>query len=334
MPFALQSIVIKDEWEDDGGMICDFRFVSEWDTTLMFMTAFASDQDFLQIFLSKTPDASEYYSIDAVYRSKLETDLGETDLQVNYTVNGKRHASIIENKIDAQETINQHGRYILRAEKGKERGEYSDYFLFILSPQKYRELNNEAKKYEYFVSYEECLVYFEEKNDLFSQFCSQQLKDAFTSTKIKNETKVNQVAVDSLRKYEAYLKNHYPKLQFGNNTKSGKVNGWWVKINVPLRGAVIHHKTDMGFVDLSIAHGAEKLSRFQSIERWLHESGHKSITVVQTQKSATFRINVPVIHMWEPYESWNMEDFKKCLDAEMELSQIADMFSAIRDIFE
>ena len=122
MPFALQSIVIKDEWEDDGGMICDFRFVSEWDTTLMFMTAFASDQDFLQIFLSKTPDASEYYSIDAVYRSKLETDLGETDLQVNYTVNGKRHAIIIENKIDAQETINQHGRYILRAEKGKERG--------------------------------------------------------------------------------------------------------------------------------------------------------------------------------------------------------------------
>ena len=165
-------------------MICDFRFISEWDTTLMFMTAFASDQDFLEVFLSKTSDASKPYLIKTVYRSKLETDLGETDLQVNYVAEGKTH------------------------------------------------------------------------------------------------------------------------------------------------------KTDMGFVDLSIAHGAEKLSRFQSVEKWLHESGHTSITVVQTQKSATFRINVPEIHMWEPFESWDLENLNKCLEAEMELSQIADMFSAIRDIFE
>ena len=256
-------------------MICDFRIISEWDTTLMFMTAFASDPVFLSLFLSKTTDASKSYEIETVFRSKLETGLGETDLQVDYKVNGEVHALIIENKIDAQETTRQYERYLLRAEKGKEREEYSEYFIFMLSPLKYRELNEEAQKYNHFVSYEECQAYFRKKEDLLSSFCYQQLELAFASTKIKNETKVNPIAVDSLRKYEAYLKKHYPKLQFSNNTKSGKVNGWWVKINVPLRGAVIHHKTDMGFVDLSIAHGAEKLSRFQSIERWLHESGHR-----------------------------------------------------------
>ena len=312
----------------------DFRVISEWDTTLMFMTVFASDPCFLSIFLSKTGDASKPYLIEAVYRSKFETGLGETDLQVNYSIDGKVHALIIENKIDAQETIRQYERYVQRAEKGKERGDYSDYFIFMLSPQKYRELNNEAKKYDNFVSYEECQSYFLKKDDLLSRFCYQQLELAFVSTKIKNETKVNRVAVDSLRKYEEYLKKNYPKLQLGNDTKSGKVNGWWVKINVPLRGAVIYHKTDLGVVDLSIANGAEKLSRFLSVEKWLHESGYEKIIVVQTQKSATFRINVPEIHMWEPYESWNLADFKECLDAEMELSEIADMFSAIRDMFE
>ena len=89
----------------------------------------------------------------------------------------------------------------------------------------------------------------------------------------------------------------------------------------------------MGVVDLSIANGAEKINRFLSVEKWLHESGHEKVMVVQTQKSATFRISVPEIHMWEPYESWNLDDFRKCLDAEMELSELADMFSVIREMF-
>lgn len=61
-------------------MNCSFRIVSEWDTTMMFMSALSSDEGFLRIFLEKTPDAGADYTIKTVYRSKLENNLGETDL--------------------------------------------------------------------------------------------------------------------------------------------------------------------------------------------------------------------------------------------------------------
>ena len=315
-------------------MNCDFRIISEWDTTMMFMAALSSDPDFLQLFLSKTPDVNAFYTIETVYRSKLESGLGETDLQVIYKTANETHAILIENKIDASETTRQYERYVLRAQKGQERNEYSKFFVFLLSPQKYRETNKEAQKYDYFLSYEECLEYFGNREDLFSNYCRQGLALSVGTVKHKNDTNVNVVAVDSLRKYEQYVKAHYPKLDFKNNTKSGKVNGWWVKMGVSLSGASIHHKTGDGVVDLSIANGAEKFNRFVSVEKWLHDSGHNDVMVVKTQKSATFRINVPVIHMWEPFEGWNYENLNKCLDAAMELTELADMFAVVKEAFQ
>lgn len=315
-------------------MDCDFRIISEWDTTMMFMAALSSDPDFLRLFLSKTPDANVSYTIETVYRSKLESGLGETDLQVVYKTGNETHAILVENKIDASETTRQYDRYILRAKKGQERNEYSKFFVFLLSPQRYRETNNEAQKYDYFLSYEECLEYFVRREDLFSKYCRQGLTLSLDTVKHKNDTNVNPVAVDSLRKYEQYLKTHYPKLDFKNNTKSGKVNGWWVRMGVSLSGASIHHKTGDGVVDLSIANGAERFSLFVSVEKWLHDSGHNDIIVVKTQKSATFRINVPVIQMGEPFESWNYEDLDKCLDAAMELTELADVFAIVKDVFQ
>lgn len=122
----------------------------------MFMSALSSDEGFLRIFLEKTPDAGADYTIKTVYRSKLENNLGETDLQVVYEAAGETHTILIENKIDATETAMQCERYRLRAQKGLERGEYSDYFSSLCFVQKYRTQNKGARKYDYSVSYEEC----------------------------------------------------------------------------------------------------------------------------------------------------------------------------------
>lgn len=320
-------------------MNCSFRVVSEWDTTTMFMSAFTSNPVFLSLFLLKTIDAGKEYSIETVFRSKLETGLGETDLQVNYIVNpGKTdeetHAILIENKIDALETDNQYARYVLRAEKGVERGEFSSYSIFILCPEQYRNRNSEASKYPCFVSYEDCINYFEKKGDSFSSYCSLLLHDAISTAKHKNDTKIDPVAVNSLRSYKKYAEEHYPALTIKNNTKSGKVNGWWVKIGVSLKNASITHKTAAGAVDLSIWHSASKYNQFKVVEKWLNDSGYKNIKAVRTQNSSTFRIKVPQIDMSKPFDSWVKEDLNACLDAVVELVELADMFEAIRVLYE
>ena len=44
-------------------MNCNFRVVSEWDTTTMFMSALTSDPEFFRLFLEKSNDLeSEKFS--------------------------------------------------------------------------------------------------------------------------------------------------------------------------------------------------------------------------------------------------------------------------------
>ena len=142
-------------------------------------------------------------------------------MQVNYTINqGKdneeTHAVLIENKIDAPETDNQYTKYVHRAEKGVERGEFSSYSIAILCPEQYRTKNKEALKYPCFVSYEECMDYFEKKKDLFSSYCLQLLEISVSTAKQKNDTKVDPVAVNSLRSYKKYAEEYNPNLTIKN----------------------------------------------------------------------------------------------------------------------
>ena len=105
-------------------------------------------------------------------------------------------------------------------------------------------------------------------------------------------------------------------------------------MGVSLSGALIWHKTEMEVMDLTITNGAEKFSRFMTLEKWLHDSGHERVNIVKTAKSVSLRIRVPIIRMYEPFESWNMEDLDECLQAAVELTELADMFAVVKDIFE
>lgn len=126
--------------------ICKYRNVSERDMDLLFMEAFATDPGFSKLFLSKTPYADLTFSILHAERSKVDNGLGESDLTVIYDIDGKRHALLIEDKIDAVAMPDQHGRYLKRGEKGVAAGEYDSFDVFIVCPDKYRSSNEEAAK--------------------------------------------------------------------------------------------------------------------------------------------------------------------------------------------
>jgi len=299
---------------------------------LLFMEAFVTDPGFFKIFISKTEDDSSNCSIIHVERSKIDHGLGESDITILYKSDDSIKAILIEDKIDAIAMPEQHARYHLRGKKGIENKEYSQYFVFILCPEHYREINEEAAKYEYFVSYEECKNYFESKDDIYSQIRYQQLEQALKTAKVEYRVDINEIAVDSFQKYRTYQSTYYPRLKSMTKSESGKVNGWWPMYSVGMEEMYIIHKTNFDCVDLTINGAANRLGELQILEKWLHESGHNRITLEKTGKSAAFRIKTPHISMSEPFEMWKMGDLDGCFDAIQELSDLASVFAVINRI--
>ena len=309
-----------------------FRNVSERDMDLLFMEAFISDPGFSALFIRDALGYNDPYTILSVERSKVDTGLGESDLTVRYEVRGIVRGLLIEDKIDAIAMPDQHARYVKRGEKGVSAGEYNGFDVFIICPERYRQSNDEAAKYEHFISYEQCRYYFESNSDIISQIRFRQISQALETAKREYKIDINEVAVESFKKYAEYQQMFYPALIFKNNTQERKINGWWPQFGTTVKGRYTIHKTPPGCVDSTIPGAADRLSKLKVIEKWLRDGGHDRITVVQTNKSAAFRIQVPIIHMNRPFDTWKMGDLNACFDAVQELSDLASMFGVIDDV--
>lgn len=309
--------------------ICKYRDVSERDMDLLFMETFATDTDFSDLFLKKTSCSGSPYTILHAERSKVDNGLGESDLTVIYEISGKKHALLIEDKIDAVAMPEQHERYLKRGQKGIKNGEYDSFDVFIICPEKYRNTNEESAKYEHFVSYEECRNYFAGKDDIYSQVRFQQISQAIETMKAEYKVDINEIAVQSFKKYAEYQMAYYPRLNLRNKADGEKVNGWWPHFSVGVKEMYILHKTDRNIADLTINNASDKIPQLSVVLAWLHENGRTHITLEKTGKSAAFRIKTPPITMSKPFETWNMEYLKECFDAIQELADLAGMFVVI-----
>lgn len=312
--------------------ICKYRNVSERDMDLLFMEAFATDPSFPSLFIGKTENAGKAYDIISAERSKVDSGLGESDITVIYEVEGTLYVLLIEDKIDAIAMPDQHDRYVKRGQKGIANGEYSAFDIFILCPERYRQTNEEASKYEHFVSYEECRDYFAEREDAHSRLWYQQISQALETVKAEYKVDINEIAVDSFQKYAAYQKAYFSRLKLQNKPESQKVNGWWPHYLVGTPGMYILHKTDRDCVDLTISGAADKMAELAVILKWLHDGGHDRITLEKTGKSAAFRIKTPPIKMGKPFDTWKMGDLDACFEAIQELTDLAAMFAVINNV--
>ena len=312
--------------------VCKYRNVSERDMDLLFMEALATDPGFVKLFIDQTRFLEKPFEVVHVERSKIDSGLGETDITLIIKMEGEKHSFLIEDKIDAVAMPDQHDRYVKRVLKGVENGEYNGFDIYIICPEKYRETNEEAGKYEHFVSYEICRDYFSTREDLLGQLWFQQISQALETVKPEYKVDLNEIAVDSFQKYAAYQKAYYPRLRLQNKADSKKVNGWWPSYKVGVHGMYILHKTDRNCVDLTINGAADKLDELAIVLKWLHESGHTSLILEKTGKSAAFRILTPDIKMYRSFETWKKSDLDICFEAIQELADLAGMFAIINSV--
>ena len=106
----------------------------ERDIDLLILEEFISNPEFASIFL-KAVGISDAYTIETAIHSKMDAELGESDIVFVLNINGKRHALHIEDKIDAIAMQNQSGRYHDRAKKDIAQGEYDEYSENVLFNQ-------------------------------------------------------------------------------------------------------------------------------------------------------------------------------------------------------
>ena len=61
---------------------CQYRDVSERDMDMVFIEAFATDPEFLALFINKTEIAGKPCKLVSAERSKIDYGLGESDITV------------------------------------------------------------------------------------------------------------------------------------------------------------------------------------------------------------------------------------------------------------
>ena len=117
--------------------ICSFGNVQERDMDLMFMESLLTDDGFVWLFLNIAGIACNSVEVLIVALSETDPEYGESDITAILSIDGKKHALLIEDKINAPAMPRQCARYNQRADKAKSKGKYDDYAVFIICPEAY-----------------------------------------------------------------------------------------------------------------------------------------------------------------------------------------------------
>ena len=309
---------------------CLFSTVRERDMDLLFLEAIASDYAFGELVLKKSEKyVDKNFSVLNVQLSRTELNLGESDITVLLEIEGQKIALLIEDKVNAIAMLDQHKRYHERGKKGQQNGEWQDYLVYIFCPEKYREDNSEAQKYEHFLSYEECKKYFDTKEDVLSRIRSQQFDQAINKAKKVSETNVDPNANDFFNKYLQFQQEYYPSLDMRTSKSS---SGWWPHYGTRLGNVYLYHQTQEGLAVLIFPNALNHMDTLQDIALWLREHGMPKVLVKKAGKSAALSLEVPKLKVKEAFEWTDKADLKTCLDAVQALTDFANMVASTHSI--
>ena len=309
---------------------CSLCTVYEHDMDVMLMQALLTDYTFLDLFIGKTDWSGLDLKPIHAEISNSDENLGETDITVILSDGTSKFALLIEDKIDAVAQPDQHDRYVKRGSKAVRNGLYVAYKVFIVCPQKYYDADDEAKKYEHFVSYEECAEHFRKSTDSMSNIRYQEVMQAISKAKRPPQVTINEDANSFFRKYREYQREHFPQLEM--RTKE-TANGYWVdyRTRFPYQQAYLLHKLADGEVDITFNRGKGRASVLDAICDWFNKNGFTEISAPVTGKSVALRMNVPKLLYKHGWETLSKEDVDKCFTAITKMVELAKLFCDIQD---
>lgn len=258
--------------------------IRERDVDIVIMREFFSNKSFIDLFL-KQIDINDY-EILSVNHSVMDTELGESDIEVILSTNKGKVALLIENKINVIQQPKQYERYIKRGDKKVNDGEVVCYYVFMTAPKTYFSASN---KYQHRVTYEEMLQVMTDAFSINTIKQAMEKKDAYQPI-------ADEDVSDFWSKLYKYVSESYPSLYDIMPTKTEKERGaraQWPGFRTDVADMEIQWKADRGAVDLQLNGMADYK---QQIEEMLGEAmPDHPYKVVLTGKSSSIRKTVPQV---------------------------------------
>ena len=295
--------------------------ICEHDMDLAISWIFMLDKNFSKLFID---DVNTILSVEI---SKVDSELGESDITVIVQIGNEKIGLLIEDKMDAIAMPNQPERYDLRGQKGIKVGDYDEYMTFIVCPKKYYENNDAAKEYGKAVFYEDILDYLRSESDISDNVLLQLFEQAINKSKKPPKVKIDEQANLFFRAYKKYQQNNYPLLDLRTKETS---NGYWAEFGTRLGNAFIYHKMEAGRVDLTLSNAATHMIEIELVVKWLREHGLENVKGEVTGKSGAISIRVPILNYRVPFDETDETIIQECFDAIEKLSDMVNICAELK----
>lgn len=208
---------------------------------------------------------------------------------------------------------NQRARYDIRGDNGITNKLYDKYYVFIIAPKDYLFTNNEAKKYENQISYEELQELFKDDN-----YAASLLAQAIEEKKSGYVVIENEDVTEFWKHYYDYIEQNYPKLNINKVSGPRGASASWPTFNTPIQKYKIRHKADRGYVDLEFPKIADKYFGFYEIVK---EKLADDMTVHVTGKLISIRLIVPEIDFKQDFLNY-VNEMKISIDSVVKLQDL------------
>ena len=189
-----------------------FEDIRERDMDFLFMEEFNVNREFTEKLFEKIiPEIYESNNILAKH-SIFDEQFGETDIYISFSIKGIDYIFLIENKINAVFQPDQAKRYNLRKENILKNNYEIRVYSVLFAPEKYITTHNESNEFDFSISYENILNYFESKNSVRDIYKSSIVKMAIEQSRRGYNIKENEIVTKFWKNYWTYLHNNYPNI--------------------------------------------------------------------------------------------------------------------------
>lgn len=270
----------------------DFGYSCERDIDMFHAYSFSIDEDYLSLFTDKLDWNILDPKITSIEISKTDISLGESDVTICFTSEGKKYGILIEDKIDAEAQPDQCARYYLRGEEGVKNGDYDAFAVFICAPEKYLSFDQEAAKYENQISFQDIEEYLANKDDVFSKLRLMEIKYILYHPKSRYQGEPDENATALWLSYIDYVHEHYPDLDLYDKQRWKPKGGSWIEYKTPHKQLKLRlfHKTNFGTIHLEFSGLADKAEEIeQIIADQIDDYKDQGYEIVVTGKSASLQ---------------------------------------------
>ena len=287
-----------------------YIYTEESDVDSLVVEEAFSSNEFQNWLLEKLSEDNKNAKFNGAWKNVMLA-YGECDIVIEFLINNKITAILIEDKIKAPEQPNQAERYHKTGEALVEQKKVDRYVTCLLAPRKYFKPGAPMEKYENRISYEDMLEWFEKQTDTKRiQFKKMVLKNGIER---KGYQQTPDEKTDNFYKYyEKLVRETNPELDYEYRGYTGGQS--WVDIKSTIFPSKIKivHKSHSGYVDLQIS-GID-INEFKEAMK----AKIKNIMYIKkTNKSLSVRILVPELPRANTIDSPEMyrEDIVSALNA-------------------